>query len=169
MVKIHIKKRVKVKQICDFPFNASFQLIICLCRREMPAMLIYLQVCRWKVFPMCWTVARENCTYTSVLNLALPLRWKIFTLLILRRKTNHRCTKQSRWRCFTLLFDLKEMWFSWAVARRSLLLAPAGFGSAIDNTPLAEKYHDLQVCKCSGDFRTRAVSAYRAVSVLDVS
>lgn len=108
MVKIHIKKRVKVKQICDFPFNASFQLIICLCRREMPAMLIYLQVCRWKVFPMCWTMARENCTYTSVLNLALPLRWKIFTLLILRRKTNHRCTKQSRWRCFTLLIWLER-------------------------------------------------------------
>lgn len=26
MVKIHIKRRVKVKYICDFPFNASFQL-----------------------------------------------------------------------------------------------------------------------------------------------
>lgn len=146
--------------------------LICLCRRKIPAILLYLHVCRWKVFAMCWVMARQSSTYTSVLNLALLLRWKIFTILILRRKRKPRCIKQSRWWCFTLLIWLKRgvilscgqkvssadlSWF-WTRPTRQ-----------VDYTPLAEKHHDLQVCKCSRDFRIRAVSAHLAVSALQVS
>lgn len=130
--------------------------LICLCRRKIPAILLYLHVCRWKVFAMCWVMARQSSTYTSVLNLALLLRWKIFTILILRRKRKPRCIKQSRWWCFTLLIWLKRgvilscgqkvssadlSWF-WTRPIRQ-----------VDYTPLAEKimiYRSVSVQVISG-------------------